>query len=62
MLDVVPGKATVSDYMRGEARFSAGENVDGAHYLALCAHAERGVARRIELYSQLARVKLSRGA
>ena len=62
VLDVVPGKATVSDYMRGEARFSAGENVDGAHYLALCAHAERGVARRIELYSQLARVKLSRGA
>jgi hypothetical protein len=55
----VPGKARVRDYLRGEARFRAVEQLDKARYERLLALAERDVEHRIELYRQLSRIKLS---
>jgi pyruvate-ferredoxin/flavodoxin oxidoreductase len=61
-LDSTPGKASLRDYMRGEARFRAVERVDKPRYERLIALAEREVEHRIELYQQLSRIKLSAAA
>jgi len=58
-LDSSPGRAKVADYMHGEGRFRALEKLEPAQHDALCAHIDREVAHRIELYQQLSRIKLS---
>lgn len=59
VLDAVPGKAKVAEYMAGEGRFRAVERLDAHHYQELCARAEREVLHRIELYTQLSHLRLS---
>ena len=61
-LDSAPGKARLRDYLRGEARFRAVEQLDKARYERLLSSAERDVEHRIELYQQLSRIKLSGAA
>ena len=58
-LDSAPGKVSLRDYMRSEARFRAVEALDPPRYERLVALAERDVERRIELYKQLSLIKLS---
>jgi pyruvate-ferredoxin/flavodoxin oxidoreductase len=62
ILDAVPGKAKVSEYMAGEDRFRAVERLDEHHYRELCARAEREILHKIELYRQLSHLKLSGSA
>lgn len=59
LLDAIPGRAKVAEYMAGEGRFRAVERLDAHHYHELCARAEREIAHRIELYTQLSHLKLS---
>jgi pyruvate-ferredoxin/flavodoxin oxidoreductase len=61
-LDSTPGKASVRDYMRAEARFHAVERRDKARYERLITLAERDIVHRIELYEQLSRIRLSAAA
>jgi pyruvate-ferredoxin/flavodoxin oxidoreductase len=58
-LDVTPGKATLADYLAGESRFHALEQLDPARHQRLLAAAERDVRHRIELYRALSQIKLS---
>jgi pyruvate-ferredoxin/flavodoxin oxidoreductase len=58
-LDALPGKATLHDYLAGEARFRAVERRDPARYARLIAAAERDVRHRVELYQALSHIKLS---
>jgi pyruvate-ferredoxin/flavodoxin oxidoreductase len=62
VLDSAPGKARLRDYLQGEARFRAVEQLDKARYERLLLLAERDVEHRIELYQQLSRIKLSGAA
>lgn len=62
VLDAIPGKAKVAEYMAGEGRFRAVERLDAHHYQELCARAEREVIHRIELYTQLSHLRLSASA
>jgi pyruvate-ferredoxin/flavodoxin oxidoreductase len=59
VLDSVPGKATVRDYLARESRFRIVERLDKPRYERLLARAERDVLHRIELYEQLSRIRLS---
>jgi pyruvate-ferredoxin/flavodoxin oxidoreductase len=59
VLDSVPGKAKVRDYLARESRFRIVERLDKARYERLLAQAEREVLHRIELYEQLSRIRLS---
>jgi pyruvate-ferredoxin/flavodoxin oxidoreductase len=58
-LDSAPGKARLRDYLQGEARFRAVEQLDKPRYERLLELAERDVEHRIELYRQLSSIKLS---
>jgi pyruvate-ferredoxin/flavodoxin oxidoreductase len=58
-LDATPGKASIRQYMQGEARFAVVERMDKARYERLLARAERETLHQLELYQQLSRIKLS---
>jgi pyruvate-ferredoxin/flavodoxin oxidoreductase len=60
VLDANPGKAKLREYLQGEARFQAVEQLDRPRYERLLAQAERDVQHRIELYQALSRIKLSK--
>jgi pyruvate-ferredoxin/flavodoxin oxidoreductase len=58
VLDVLPGKKSVEEYMRNEARFRMVEKIDAERFRRLAAAARVQSARRISLYEQLARITL----
>ncbi|MEM7624075.1 MAG: pyruvate:ferredoxin (flavodoxin) oxidoreductase [Planctomycetota bacterium] len=57
-LDARPGKAKVRDYHANETRFRMVQRSDPARYAKLEARAEHDAHARIELYQQLAAIKL----
>jgi pyruvate-ferredoxin/flavodoxin oxidoreductase len=59
VLDAIPGKAKLGEYLQGEARFNAVERLDPPRYEWLLAQAQRDVSRRIELYQALSQLKFS---
>ncbi len=59
VLDALPGKSTLDDYMQGEARFHVAERLDPARHHHLIEVAQKEVAHRIELYQALSRIRLS---
>jgi pyruvate-ferredoxin/flavodoxin oxidoreductase len=62
VLDSVPGKASIKDYMRNETRFRMVEKIDPHRFRALAKAAQEGAARRVALYQQLARITLPAGS
>jgi pyruvate-ferredoxin/flavodoxin oxidoreductase len=60
VLDAAPGKASVREYLDGEARFRAVDRRDHARYEALLAATELDVRHRIELYQALSQLKLTK--
>lgn len=58
VIDVPPGRVSVADYMRNEARFRMVEKIDPERFRRLAAAARDHAARRIALYEQLARITL----
>jgi pyruvate-ferredoxin/flavodoxin oxidoreductase len=58
VLDVLPGKKSVEEYMRNEARFRMVEKIDAERFRRLAAAARAQSTRRISLYEQLARITL----
>jgi hypothetical protein len=57
-LDAKPGKATVVDYMRSEARFHQLDRLDPRRASLLTTAAQHEVAERTALYEQLAVMKV----
>ncbi len=58
-LDSGARKGSAREYMQNEARFRVVERLDKERYERLLASAERDVARRAELYEQLAQIHLT---
>jgi pyruvate-ferredoxin/flavodoxin oxidoreductase len=58
IIDAPPGRVSVADYMRNEARFLMVEKIDPERFRRLAAAARDNAARRIALYEQLARITL----
>ncbi|HZV07616.1 MAG TPA: pyruvate:ferredoxin (flavodoxin) oxidoreductase [Gemmataceae bacterium] len=58
VLDMLPGKKTVEEYMRNEARFRMVEKIDAERFRRLAAAARAQSTRRIALYEQLAHITL----
>jgi len=55
-IDVPPGRNTVEEYRRNEARFSMVEKIDPARFRQLARAAQEQAAQRIALYEQLAHI------
>jgi pyruvate-ferredoxin/flavodoxin oxidoreductase len=62
IIDVAPGKASVTDYMRNETRFRMVEKIDAERFRRLAVAAGEHAARRVALYEQLARIILPQPA
>jgi pyruvate-ferredoxin/flavodoxin oxidoreductase len=62
VLDAVPGKATLREYVQGEARFQVVEQLDRPRYERLLRQTERDVRHRIELYQALSHLTLSKSS
>ncbi len=60
LLDALPGKKPVEEYMRNEARFRMVEKIDAERFRRLAAAAREQSARRVALYEQLAQITLPR--
>jgi pyruvate-ferredoxin/flavodoxin oxidoreductase len=58
VLDSIPGKAGVMEYMRNETRFRMVERIDPERFRHLARAARDQTARRIALYEQLAHITL----
>jgi pyruvate-ferredoxin/flavodoxin oxidoreductase len=58
VLDGLPGKKSVEEYMRNEARFRMVEKIDAERFRRLATAAREQSTRRIALYEQLARITL----
>lgn len=59
-LDVVPGKASVREYMRNEMRFVMVEKSDPKRFAQLMQAAEDNARRQVALYEQLSHLQLPR--
>jgi pyruvate-ferredoxin/flavodoxin oxidoreductase len=62
VLDALPGKTSVADYMRNETRFRMVEKIDPVRFRRLAAAARDNAARRVALYEQLSHIVLPRPA
>jgi pyruvate-ferredoxin/flavodoxin oxidoreductase len=58
VIDAPPGRVSVADYMRNEARFLMVEKIDPERFRRLASAARDHAARRVALYEQLARITL----
>jgi pyruvate-ferredoxin/flavodoxin oxidoreductase len=58
VIDVPPGRVSVTEYMRNETRFRMVEKIDPERFRKLAAAARDHAARRVALYEQLARIVL----
>src|SRR5208282_4719066 len=54
VIDVMPGRSPVEEYMRNEARFRMVEAIDPERFRRLAVRARVESARRVSLYEQLA--------
>ena len=59
-IDVLPGKKTVEEYMRNEARFRMVEKIDAERFRRLAKAAHSQSAQRVVLYEQLSHISLPR--
>jgi pyruvate-ferredoxin/flavodoxin oxidoreductase len=59
-IDVLPGKKTVEEYVRNEARFRMVEKIDGERFRCLAKAAHTQSAQRVALYEQLSHISLPR--
>jgi len=57
VIDAVPGRTRVADYMRNEARFSMVEKIDPQRFRLLAKAAHEHALGRIALYEQLSHIK-----
>ncbi len=62
IIDVPPGRATVQEYMRNEARFRMVEKIDPVRFKQLAVAARDHAARRVALYEQMSHITLPRKA
>jgi pyruvate-ferredoxin/flavodoxin oxidoreductase len=62
VIDVPPGRASVSEYMRNEARFRVVERLDPERFRHLAVAARDHSGRRVALYEQLSHIVLPRPA
>jgi len=62
VIDVLPGRTRVADYMRNETRFSMVEKIDPLRFRRLAAAAHEQALRRIALYEQLSHITFPRAA
>ena len=62
VIDVLPGKVPVEDYLRNEVRFSMVEKLDPVRFQRLGRAAREHTAQRVALYEQLARITLPQGS
>jgi pyruvate-ferredoxin/flavodoxin oxidoreductase len=62
VLDALPGKTSVADYMRNETRFRMVEKIDPVRFRRLAAAARDNAARRVALYEQMSHIVLPRPA
>jgi pyruvate-ferredoxin/flavodoxin oxidoreductase len=58
VIDMLPGKKSVEEYMRNEARFRMVETIDPMRFRRLAVAAREQSAQRVALYEQLARITL----
>ena len=58
VIDVKPGKVPVEEYLQNETRFRMVEKIDPARYRRLAKAAKEQSAQRVELYGQLANIKV----
>ncbi|RIK69389.1 MAG: pyruvate:ferredoxin (flavodoxin) oxidoreductase [Planctomycetota bacterium] len=58
IIDGVPGKCSVEEFMRNETRFRMVEKLDPARFRLLARAARDHAARRVSLYEQLSRIVL----
>ncbi len=56
VIDMVPGKSSVADYMRNETRFSMVEKIDPQRFRRLAAAAHEHSLARVALYEQLSHI------
>jgi pyruvate-ferredoxin/flavodoxin oxidoreductase len=56
VIDVMPGRSPVEEYMRNEARFRMVEAIDPERFRRLAVRARLESARRVSLYEQLAHI------
>jgi pyruvate-ferredoxin/flavodoxin oxidoreductase len=59
-IDLLPGKKTVEEYMRNEARFRMVEKIDAERFRRLATAARSQSAQRVALYEQLSHISLPR--
>ena len=59
-IDVLPGKKSVEEYMRNEARFRMVEKIDAERFRRLAKSARNQSAQRVALYEQLSHISLPR--
>lgn len=59
-IDVLPGKKSVEEYMRNEARFRMVEKIDAERFRRLAQAACHHSAQRVALYEQLSHISLPR--
>jgi pyruvate-ferredoxin/flavodoxin oxidoreductase len=59
-IDVLPGKKSVEEYMRNEARFRMVEKIDAERFRRLASAARSQSAQRVALYEQLSHISLPR--
>jgi pyruvate-ferredoxin/flavodoxin oxidoreductase len=57
-IDMLPGKKSVEEYMRNEARFRMVEKIDAERFRRLAAAAREQAAQRVALYEQLSHITL----
>ncbi|MFO0967735.1 MAG: thiamine pyrophosphate-dependent enzyme [Gemmataceae bacterium] len=57
-IDVLPGRASVEEYMRNETRFRMAEKIDPERFKRLAQEARERTAQRVQLYEQLARITM----
>jgi pyruvate-ferredoxin/flavodoxin oxidoreductase len=60
VIDGIPGKKSVEEYMRNEARFRMVEKIDAERFRRLARAAQAQSAQRVALYEQLAHISLPR--
>ncbi len=60
VLDMLPGKKSVEEFMRNEARFRMVEKIDAERFRRLATTARMQSSRRVALYEQLAHITLPR--
>jgi pyruvate-ferredoxin/flavodoxin oxidoreductase len=58
VIDALPGRVSVADYMRNETRFRMVEKIDPERFRRLAAAARDHNARRVALYEQLSHIVL----